>query len=234
VADQFGGRAVCGRYTLRAPGKLVADLFGLAGEPALTPRYNIAPTQPVPVIRVLRANPATRERELVPLRWGLVPPWADDPAIGNRLINARAETVAGKPSFRAAFKYRRCLVPADGFYEWRKEGGKKQPLYVRRKDGRPFAFAGLWERWERAGEVIESCAIITTGANDLMGEFHDRMPVILRPEDYDLWLDPVVQEPKLVEPLLKPCPGDELEAYPLSRLVNDARTEDPRCVEPQG
>jgi putative SOS response-associated peptidase YedK len=142
--------------------------------------------------------------------------------------------VAGKPSFRAAFRRRRCLVPADGFYEWRKEGGKRQPVYVRRKDGRPFAFAGLWERWEREGEVIESCAIITTGANDLMAGFHDRMPVILHPKDYDLWLDPAVQDPEVLAPLLKPCPGGELEVYPVSRLVNDARNEDPRCVEPQG
>jgi putative SOS response-associated peptidase YedK len=224
---------MCGRYTLRAPGKVVADLFGLAEEPPLRPRYNIAPTQPVPVVRVLRANPQTKQRELVPLRWGLIPPWASDPAIGNRLINARAETVASKPAFRGALRRRRCLVPADGFYEWRKEGSKKQPVYVRRKDGQPFAFAGLWERWEREGEVIESCAIITTGANDLMAEFHDRMPVILDPKDYGVWLDPGVQDPKVLGPLLRPYPGDEMEVYPVSTLVNNPRHEDPRCVERQ-
>ena len=225
---------MCGRYTLRAPGKVVADHFGLAEEPRLRPRYNIAPTQPVPVIRALRANPQTGQRELVPLRWGLVPSWADDPSVGNRMINARAETVADKPAFRGALRHRRCLVPADGFYEWRKEGTKKQPVYVRRKDGLPFAFAGLWERWEREGEVIESCAILTTGANDLMAEFHDRMPVILDPEDYGLWLDPEVQDPGLLGPLLKPYPGDETEVYPVSTLVNNPRHEDPRCVEPRG
>jgi putative SOS response-associated peptidase YedK len=224
---------MCGRYTLKTPGKLVADLFGLAEEPSLFPRYNIAPTQPVPVIRVLRANPDTKQRELVPLRWGLVPSWADDPAIGNRLINARSETVSSKPSFRGAFRHRRCLVPADGFYEWKKEGSKKQPVYIRKKDGQPFAFAGLWEEWEREGEVIESCTIITTAANDLMAEFHDRMPVILEPKDYGLWLDPGVQDPKLLEPLLRPFPSGEMEVYPVSRLVNDPRHEDPKCIERQ-
>ncbi len=224
---------MCGSYTLKTPGKLLADLFGLAEEPPLQPRYNIAPTQPVPIIRVLRVNPSTKQRELVPLRWGLVPSWADDPAIGNRMINARAETVASKPAFRGAFKYRRCLIPADGFYEWKKEGSRKQPLYIRRKDGQPFAFAGLWEDWEREGEVIQSCAIITTEANDLMSEFHDRMPVILNPRDYDLWLDPDVQDPTLLEPLLRPYPSDEMEVYPVSRLVNDPRHEDPKCVEAQ-
>lgn len=222
---------MCGRYTLKTPGKAIADLFGLASQPTLQPRYNIAPTQPVPIIRVLRTNPETKQRELVPLRWGLVPSWADDPAIGNRFINARAETVADKPSFREAFRQRRCLVPADGFYEWKKEGTKKQPVYIRRKDGQPFAFAGLWEEWERQGEVIESCAIITTHANELMAEFHDRMPVILQPQDYALWLDPEVQDPTLLEPLLRPCPSEEMEVYLVSRLVNDPRNEDPNCVE---
>src|SRR6516164_7125474 len=148
---------MCGRFTLRCPAKLLADAFGLSQEPSLEPRYNVAPTQQVPIIRVLRTNPDTKERQLVPMRWGLVPRWADDPAIGNRMINARAESVSSKPAFRGAFQYRRCLVPADGFYEWKKEGGKKQPLYIHRKDGQPFAFAGLWEEWEREGEVIDSC-----------------------------------------------------------------------------
>src|SRR5438552_984129 len=164
---------MCGRYTLKTSSKLLADFFGLAAEPGLQPRYNIAPTQPVPIIRVLRVKPASKEREFVPLRWGLIPSWADDPAIGNRMINARAESVSTRPAFRMAFKHRRCLVPADGFYEWKKEGKKRQPFYVRRKDGQPFAFAGLWEEWEREGEVIESCAIITTHANELVATLHD-------------------------------------------------------------
>jgi len=223
---------MCGRYTIRSSGKLLADFFGLAQEPVLAARYNVAPSQPVPIVRVIRANPETKERELVPVRWGLVPSWADDPAIGNRLINARAETVASKPSFRSAFKNRRCLVPADGFYEWKREGNQKQPVYIRRKDGQPFAFAGLWEQWEREGEVIESCVIITTEANELMAEYHDRMPVIVDPKDYDLWLDPEVQDLAKLEPLLRPCPSDEMEVYPVSRLVNDPKHEDPKCVEP--
>jgi putative SOS response-associated peptidase YedK len=199
----------------------------------LEPRYNVAPTQQVPIIRVLRTNPDTKERQLVPMRWGLIPSWADDPAIGNRMINARAESVSSKPAFRGAFRYRRCLVPADGFYEWRKEGKRKQPLYIRRKDGQPFAFAGLWEEWEREGEVIEFCVIITTEANDLVSEFHDRMPVILNSSNYDLWLDPSVQDPEVLEPLLRPYPSDEMEVYSVSRLVNDPRNEDPKCVEPE-
>jgi putative SOS response-associated peptidase YedK len=133
--------------------------------------------------------------------------------------------VSSKPAFRGAFKYRRCLIPADGFYEWKKEGKRKQPVYIRRKDAQPFAFAGLWEG--------ESCTIITTEANDLVSEFHDRMPVILKPADYDLWLDPEVQDPKVLEPLLRPYPSGEMEVYPVSRLVNDPRHEDPKCVEPE-
>jgi putative SOS response-associated peptidase YedK len=167
----------------------------------------------------------------VSLRWGLIPSWADDQAVGNRMINAREESVASKPAFREAFKYRRCLVPAGGFYEWTTEGGKKQPVYIRRKNGQPFAFAGLWEEWEREGEVIESCAIITTDANELMASFHDRIPVILQPKDYDLWLDPDVQDASLLEPLLRPCPSDEMEVYPVSRLVHDHRNEDPDCIQ---
>ncbi len=223
---------MCGRYTLRASGERLAEAFGLSEVPSLFPRYNIAPTQAVPVIRVLRANPATKGRELVPLRWGLIPSWADDPAIGNRLINARSETVADKPSFRGAFRNRRCLIPADGFYEWKKAGKAKQPVYVQRRNGMPFAFAGLWEQWEREGEVIESCAVITTAANELMAEFHDRMPVILDPKDYDLWLDAAVHDPKLLVPLLRPYPSDQLVAYPVSQTVNNPRHEGPGCVEP--
>jgi putative SOS response-associated peptidase YedK len=168
----------------------------------------------------------------VPLRWGLIPSWADDPTIGNRLINARSETVASKPSFRAAFKNRRCLIPADGFYEWKKEGKTKQPLHIQRKHGLPFAFAGLWEEWERENEIIQSCTIITTEANELMAEFHDRMPVILDAKHYELWLDPEVHDPNLLEPLLRPYPSEELVVHAVGSLVNNPRNEDPRCVEP--
>jgi putative SOS response-associated peptidase YedK len=146
------------------------------------------------------------------MRWGLIPAWADDTSIGNRLINARAETVSTKPAFRQAFRYRRCLIPADGLYEWKKEGNKKKPVYIGRKDGEPFAFAGLWEEWEREGEIIETFTIITTEPNELMAEYHDRMPVILDRKDYDLWLNPEVQDPKMLELLLRPCPSEELTA----------------------
>lgn len=171
------------------------------------------------------------DRELAFLRWGLVPSWADDPAIGNRLINARSETVAEKPSFRTAFKRRRCLIPADGFFEWKKEVKHKQPYLIGVEQDGPFAFAGLWEDWERDGEVIESCTILTTTANDLMRPLHERMPVILTAKDYDLWLDPSVQDAAAVLPLLQPYPAGEMFAYPVSTWVNDPKHEDPRCVE---
>lgn len=167
---------MCGRFTLRVPAAELVEIFRLLRRPDVQPRYNIAPTQPVAVVRRI-----DRGRELSMLRWGLVPSWAKDPKIGARMINARAETVATKPAFRTALRRRRCLVPADGFYEWAKSaGGTKQPHYITRRDGRPFAFAGLWESWDGPdGSSIESCTIVTTEANDLVGRIHDRMPVIL-------------------------------------------------------
>jgi putative SOS response-associated peptidase YedK len=166
------------------------------------------------------------------LRWGLIPSWADDPEIGSRMINARSETVAEKPSFRRAFKERRCLIPANGFYEWRKENGGKQPYYFRMKDGRPFAFAGLWESWDRhGGGEIQSCTILTTDANDLVSEIHHRMPVILPQEDYELWLDSTLREPDQLLPLLAPYPTNDMEAYPVSRRVNNPSNNEPGCVE---
>ena len=177
---------MCGRYTLKAPREAIAEAFDLADVPQLLPRYNIAPTQAVPVVRLDRAS---GEREIALLQWGLIPSWADDPAIGNRLINARAETVAEKPAFRTAFKKRRCLVVADGFYEWKRENGKT-PYYFRLKDSSPFAFAGLWERWEKGEEPVESCTLLTCEANGVVAPVHGRMPVILKPEDYARWLDP--------------------------------------------
>ncbi len=222
---------MCGRYTVRSPGKKLAEVFVLAEEPHLEPRYNIAPTQEIPVVRI---NPQTGDRQLAFLRWGLVPAWADDPAIGNRMINARAETAASKPAFRGPFRHRRCLVVCDGFYEWKRAGAKKQPYYITMKDGQPFALAGLWEDWEREGEIIESATILTTLANELVSELHDRMPVILDPKDYQHWLDPQVQDPKRLEPLLATFPADKMTAYPVSKLVNDPRHEDPKCVEREG
>ncbi len=219
---------MCGRYTLKTPAGDLAERFGVVGDvPSLEPRYNVAPTQEVAAVL---ADSGGRRLEM--LRWGLIPSWAKDPEMGNRMINARAETAPEKPSFRKAFRERRCLIPADGFYEWQKTNNGKQPFYIRMRDGSPFAFAGLWESWQDAdGPTVRSCAIITTRANELVGEVHDRMPVILDPEDHDLWLDPDFDETDPLASLLKPYPADAMEAYPVSRFVNSPRNDDERCIE---
>ena len=221
---------MCGRFVLMTPGRDLAERFGLEEIPDLEPRYNIAPTQVVVIIRVDRD---TLQKRLARVKWGLIPFWAKETSIGNRLINARGESAAEKPAFRAAFKTRRCLVPADGFYEWEKrKGGQKQPYLVSNSDGSPFAFAGLWESWTGPeGEIIESCTILTTDANDLTRPIHDRMPVILKPEDYDLWLDPEVKEPELLKSLLRPYPSEEMVVEPVSPKVNKASYDAPDCVE---
>ena len=220
---------MCGRFTLGATAATLAAQFDLATVPTWTPRYNIAPTQEVLV--VLQPSPqANREARLH--RWGLIPPWAKDPSIGNRMINARAETVATKPAFRRAFKERRCLLLADGLYEWQRQERRKQPFYIRLRDGRPFAFAGLWEHWEGSeGMAIQSCTILTTTSNEVVGRIHDRMPVILNPTDYDRWLDPSIQEPAVLQTLLRPYPADEMMAYPVSTRVNNPANDSPECVE---
>ena len=218
---------MCGRYTLRTPVETLAEEFGISDPlPEIPTRYNIAPTQEVAV--VLEED---EERKLEMLRWGLIPSWADDPAVGNKMINARSETAAEKPSFRTAFRKRRCLILADGFYEWQKTNGGKQPYYIRMEDGSPFAFAGLWESWDKYGGEIRSCTILTTDANEMVGEVHHRMPVILPPETYDLWLDPDMRETGLLLDLLRPYPDDGMEAYPVSRFVNSPSNDDERCVE---
>jgi putative SOS response-associated peptidase YedK len=217
---------MCGRYTLATPLSMLAEHFAVHARLNLGPRYNIAPTQRSPVVRVGAGG-----RELTPLRWGFIPSWAKDPAIGARMINARAESVAEKAAFRRAFAKRRCLVPADGFYEWRKDGRRKQPYYIRRRDGAPFAFAGLWDRWaDRAsGEVLETFTIVTTTPNELVAPIHNRMPVILSPEAYGRWLDP--EQPGAPE-LLTPVSDDELEAFPVSSFVNSPAHDDPLCIKP--
>jgi putative SOS response-associated peptidase YedK len=218
---------MCGRYTLKTPASVLTELFDIEEAPSsVTPSYNIAPTQ-----RVATVLSENGKRKLEMLRWGLVPSWADDPEIGNRMINARAETVAEKPSYRKAFRKSRCLVLADGFYEWQKTESSKQPFHIRMKDESPFAFAGLWESWDN-GEEIRSCTIITTDANDLVGEVHNRMPVILQPEDYEMWLDPDFDEREPLTSLLKPFPADAMEAYPVSRRVNKPSNNEPGCIEP--
>ena len=166
------------------------------------------------------------------LRWGLIPSWAQDPAMGMKLINARAETAAEKPSFRKPFRERRCLVLADGYYEWKREGARKQPYYIRLNSERPFAFAGLWDRWnDKAGKTIESCAILTTTPNERLASIHDRMPVILPPVAYEPWLDPGLQDATRLVPFLMSYPADAMIAVPVSRLVNDPRVDDARCLE---
>jgi putative SOS response-associated peptidase YedK len=221
---------VCGRFTLTASPAELTDFFGLAGVPPFEPHFNIAPTQQVFAVR----SDPDGNREPVWLRWGLVPSWADELKIGYRLINARSETAPTKPAFRHTFRKRRCLIAASGFYEWQKTGAQKQPYYIRTRDGRPFAFAGLWESWKRGENPVESCTILTTEANDLMRPLHGRMPVILGVKDYDRWLDPAVQDPKDLAPLLVPYHGRDLAAYPVSTRVNSPRNDDARCVEPIG
>ncbi len=221
---------MCGRFVLITPGEVLAEQFQLGEVPALSPRYNIAPTQPVAAVRLAREGTA---RELVLLRWGLIPSWAKDPSIGPRLINARSETVAEKPSFRGAFKSRRCLVPADGFYEWQRQERGRQPFFIRMSEGTPFAIAGLWEHWQGpGGEVIESCTLLTTEANEIMRPLHDRMPVILNPKDYDLWLDPTVQKREALLPLLRPYAAEAMLAYPVRSVVNSPANDSPLCIEP--
>ena len=223
---------MCGRFTLTADQKKLAESFAGVDIPAgLTARYNIAPSQPVAVI----AN--NRPETLEFFQWGLIPSWAKDPAIGNKMINARGETLAEKPSFKTAYKRRRCLIPADGFYEWRKNPGSKSktPMYIQVNEGQPFALAGLWESWQGPdGSNILSCTIITTAPNDFMADIHNRMPVILPPEAYALWLDPAERSPADLDPLLKPYPAELMSAYPVSTIVNNPRNETAECIAPIG
>lgn len=225
---------MCGRYVLTTPGEVLAQIFDTAPPPeeileAVVPRYNIAPTQQVPIVR----SAATGERELALAQWGLVPHWAKDPAIGNKLINARAETAAEKPSFRDAMKRRRCLIPADGFYEWQKLGKGKQPWLLRMKDARPFAFAGLWSQWKtpQGGATLETCAILTTTPNELTATVHDRMPVILPETTWSRWLDEAAQGTPFLE-LLVSFPAEQMEALPVSKRVNSPANEGPDLIEP--
>jgi putative SOS response-associated peptidase YedK len=232
---------MCGRYMLCADPHQLGRAFRLDElrqvSRDLPLRFNIAPSQAVPIVRELRIVRQAGDgavRELATVRWGLIPAWAKEPSIGNKMINARAESVAEKPAFRAAFHSRRCVVPASGFYEWqRRRRGPAQPHLIRRKDGEPLGFAGLWEGWRdpATGEVVESCTVITCEPNELMAELHDRMPVILDPADYDRWLDPKAAG---AEELLRPCPAGWLEAIPVSTRVNNPANDDESVLEPEG
>ncbi len=200
---------MCGRFVIELSPDLVTKFFGLTEVPDLPPRYNVAPTQPVPVIR----EAADGSRRLSLMRWGLVPAWAKEP--GEGLINARCETVNEKPSFRQAFRQRRCIIPASGFYEWSKVDGRKVPYYVRMADGAPMPFAGLWEAWRSPeGQVLETCAILTTAANATVAPIHDRMPVILHPDEFGLWLDRQVHDAERLTALVCPVPGGSARGVP--------------------
>lgn len=218
---------MCGRYTLTTPVEALRELFAFLGaSPNLQPRWNIAPTQAAPVIRL----GSDGGREIRMLNWGLVPYWAEDTSLQSHMINARGETVHEKPAFKQAFRQRRCLIPADGFYEWQTVGAKsKQPVLFRMRTGVPFAFAGLWERWiPPAGEVLETFTIVNTAANSIMSQFHDRVPIILAPQDYAAWLDPAVDARALV----KAPPSEWLSHVRVSTYVNNVRHDDQGCVEP--
>lgn len=220
---------MCGRFTLTAAPQRLQVRFGLAAAPdPVAPRYNIAPSQTVLVI------PNRTPRLARPARWGLIPHWAKDAAIGRRMINARGETLAARAAFRDALERRRCLIPVDGFYEWKRGGTRRRtPFYLRAHDGEPFGLAGLWDVWRPgAGEAVASCTIITTQANGVAAAIHDRMPVILPPEAFDAWLAPVTQPVALLRKWLAPCPTAWLDAAAVSDLVNSPDNDDPACIAP--
>lgn len=219
---------MCGRFTLTLSPELLAEIIGNIELPRIEPRYNIAPTQQVAVIR--QAPGGTRRLDY--LRWGLIPPWAKEISVGSHMINARCETVHEKPAFRHAFRSRRCLVPASGFYEWRTEGGRKQPLYIHMKDGGPMIFAGLWESWlSPEAEIVESCTILTTSSNSIVQPLHDRMPVILGRGDCNIWLSPAATRDQLTK-LFQPFPPALLAMYPVGSGVNGPRNDSPELIEP--
>jgi len=224
---------MCGRYTLRVSPAELAEIFATLNQIEWTPRYNIAPTQTVVAVRQAEQG----GRELARVRWGLIPSWAKDHKIGSNLINARADSVATKPSFRQAFKKRRCLIPVDGFYEWQAVPGQKikQPFHIGLKDSPVFAFAGLWESWvDPEGKPVETSSIITTDANEAIQVVHNWMPVILDPVDYDEWLGRDQQDVERLQKLLRPCAAEKMRLTPVSTLVNSPRNEQPECVAPLG
>lgn len=218
---------MCGRFALAPDKKVLEMLYDLEIRAEFPPRYNIAPAQDVLAVRL---SPQNQNKEATFFKWGLVPFWADDQNIGNKMINARAETAPQKPSFRNAFKKRRLLIPATGFFEWKKENGRKQPYYICRKDGRPFSLAGLWERWDKGEAPLETCTILTTDPNELVAPMHNRMPVIVPEEAFEDWLhSPPGSD---LNNLLKPYPPEELTAYKVSRMVNNPASDNEELIEP--
>jgi putative SOS response-associated peptidase YedK len=221
---------MCGRYRLSRSKELLAEHFNVEPDDDWEPRYNIAPTQNVPVIR---QHPDRPKRWGSQIRWGLIPAWAKDASIGFKMINARAETVATKPAYRDVLRKRRCLIPADGFYEWAKDGRAKTPFCFTMADNSTFAFAGIWDSWRNPqGQTVETCSIITTTPNALLADIHDRMPVILPDDAYDLWLDPGFQKPDALCDLLKPFEPTRMRRYEVSSRVNLVQNDDPACAEP--
>jgi len=220
---------MCGRFTLQISPEQLAEIFGLREIPVFPARYNIAPSQKIAVIR----QNGDGQNRLDFMRWGLIPPWADDMSIGYKMINARSENVHEKHSFRHAIRYRRCLIPTSGFYEWLEEGKVKKPLYVHMKDGSPMVFAGLWESWKSPEkDVVESCTILTTTSNSLIAPLHERMPVILHPQEYNLWLDRETLDPEKLMQLYQPYPADLIEMWPVSQLVNSPKNDSPDLIKP--
>jgi putative SOS response-associated peptidase YedK len=218
---------MCGRYTVTSAPEAIRALFGYPEQPNFPPRYNIAPTQPIAIVRLLDGK-----RQFALVRWGLLPSWVKDPKHFTLLINARGEFLAEKPAFRTAVKRRRCLIPADGFYEWKTTGAGKQPYYVRAKSGEPLAFAGLWETWTGPnGEELETAAIVTTRANRTLATIHDRMPVIVPPEAFNLWLDCTNVDAETAAALITPAPDNLLEAYEISTAVNRTANDNSKLIE---
>jgi len=217
---------MCGRYAVTSAPEAIRALFGYAEQPNFPPRYNIAPTQPIGIVRLVEGK-----RQFALVRWGLLPSWVKDPTSFSLLVNARGESLADKPAFKAAMKYRRCLVPADGFYEWKATGTRKQPYYVHAKSSQPLAFAGLWETWTGPnGEEMETAAIVTTRANRALADIHDRMPVIIPPEAFNLWLDCTNVDAETAASLIAPAPENLLEAYEVSTAVNRTANDNPDLI----
>ena len=219
---------MCGRFTIDIPPEFLAELFGLAEAPVIAPRFNVAPTQQVPVVRQY----ADGENHLDPLRWGLIPSWTKEKSGSNLMINARSETVSEKPAFRQSIRYRRCIVPNSGFYEWKRVEKTKSPWYIRLKDGSPMLFAGVWDTWKSPEGEVASFAILTTESNELLEPLHDRMPVILRPEDCTMWLYRQTTDMTVLAHLLRPYPADLMERWRVSSQVNSPKNESADLVLP--
>jgi len=220
---------MCGRFTFALSPEMLAEIFGVTVNEALPARYNIAPTQQVLIIR----DAATEGRYLSPVKWGLVPSWAKDPSIGGRMINARCETVHEKPAFRHCFRARRCIIPASGFFEWAATPAGKKPHYLTMRDGSPLALAGIWDTWKSPqGEIVETCAILTTTSNNLLAALHDRMPVLLHPTEFGLWLDRSVNDHEKLKRLFQPYPAELMQEWEVSTMVNSPVNETAETISP--